>query len=379
MMNQTIICCAYPFGYGPAAKLLHIARGLKSRGARLVFLGTGIAHELVARANLFDEVANTGPDDQHSRVLIRDGACLLSVMDRDYAGLAVEGGRPLFVVDSLLWMRDRVPAVFQHARRYWAQSFADDRRRLRKVGPNANVVGPILGPDPSVSPARGTRAVINLGGGEMPDGLGESQFAYCDFVLRAVSAALSEQRRGAVLLGGKKCIAYLRDRYPDCGLEMVSANHEDALALLRTARYVLTSPGLTTALECFQARTPTYFLPPQNYSQWWILKKLRERGLAPGSFHWEDVLPDSPIVEKMPEERRGPLVRDAIYPAIKDRRAEQLLKERLIAALAGDPNELAGRQRAFFDSLGPVGTGQIVNEVLASVARRSPQPARMPC
>lgn len=367
MICRTIICCAYPFGYGPAAKLLHIARVLKTKDVRLVFLGTGIAHELVARSRLFDEVVNTPPTDQRSSARIRDGAAVLSIMDRDYCTIAVEYGRPVFVVDSLLWMRDRVPPVFQQARRYWAQNFADDRGRLTEIGPNATVVGPILGPK-AIQSQPGTRVVINLGGGETPEGVIDAHSAYFDFVLQALQRALLLRHyRGVVLLGGERSIAYLRRRYPDCGLEMASASHDQMPTLLRSARWVATSPGLTTTLECFQAGVPTFFLPPQNYSQWWILKKLRERGLAPDSFHWEDLLPDYPVTERMAEAARGPLVREAIHRLAGDRRAQQRLETGLADALGNTAGALVARQRAFFDSLGPVATEKIVNELMANI------------
>jgi hypothetical protein len=368
MMNRTIICCAHPFGYGPAAKLLHIARELRARGLRLTFLGSGIAHELAARSELFDETVTAAPDDKQTRALIRDSAAMLSVMDRDSSALAIDLGRPLFVTDSLLWMRDQIPPVFRQAKRYWAQNFNDDQKRLGKVGPNALLVGPIVGPAPASAQQRRTRIVINLGGGETPGGLMDSHRSYCELVLRALTRVVTaQQRRGAVLLAGANSIRHLQDNYPNCGLEMVSANHDDALTLLRTAAWVVTAPGLTTCLECFQAGTPTFLLPPQNYSQWWILKKLRERGLARGAFHWEDLLAAYPITERMPEDKRGGLVRDAIQHAAGDRRAEHALVTGLGAVLESDSRMLIMQQHAFFDSLGSVGTGQIVNELLASV------------
>jgi hypothetical protein len=373
MTSRTLICCAFPFGYGPAAKLLHVARGLRPLGLPLVFLGTGTAHELASRSTLFDEVVNSSPAEERTRHLVRSATGLLSLMDRDYAALAVEFGRPLFVADSLLWMRDQVPPVFCQARRYWAQEFVDVRPRLAEVGPNAVLVGPIVAPD-DLAPRcehsapgteKRTRLVVNLGGSDAPPGLAAVDPSFFDFVCRGLvqDGVPAAERPGAIMLAGNRCIRYLRTRYPGCGLEMVSTAHDDALALLRTARWVLTSPGLTACLECFQLGVPTYFLPPQNYSQWWILKKLRAFGLAPGSFHWEDVLPNSAVAERMPEAQRGTPVREAIRGLTSDRRAERLFREGLHAALGGDPRDLARRQRAFFDSLGPNGTATIVDEL----------------
>jgi len=394
MSRRTLLCCAYPFGYGPAAKLLHIVRELRgqtrgdapgypvaplrgnsrapkgrnliARGIapgdwQLIFLGTGIAHELASRSLLFDEVVPLGPDDPRVRVLLTQAAGMLSLMERDHAAAAVARGLPVFVADSLLWLRDRVPVVFQQARRYWAQEFVGVRSRLAEVGPRATVVGPIVGRRNAGRIANPShRVVVNLGGVESP--LGLSDPCYADFVCRVLLRCGSELP-SPVLLAGSACIRALRARYPDCGLELISVAHEDALAKLWQARWVITAPGLTACLECFQAGVPTLFLPPQNYSQWWILKTLRSLGLAPGSFHWEDLLPGYPITERMPDAVRGPLVADAIHRLAGDGRAEQLLREGLGAALTSNPDELTRRATAFFESLGPDGTAQIANDL----------------
>jgi len=367
-VKRTLICSAYPFGYGPAAKLLHIARGLRPLGMRLVFVGTGIAHELAARTTLFDEVVQAAPSDDRVRTLLRSAAGLLSLMDREYAAVAVELGRPVFVADSLLWLRHEVPPVFRQARRYWAQEFVGVRERLSEAGPSATLVGPIVAPADSGAPGRNTRLVVNLGGCESPLGSAEDDPSYMDFVYRVLLERVLPGTQGpAVLLAGDKCIRYLRSRYSVRGgksrLEMLSSGHEDALALLRTARSVVTSPGLTACLECFHLGVPTFFLPPQNYSQWWILNKLRARGLAPGALHWEDILPGCPVVERMPEELRGALVGGAIRRLTADACAEQLLGEGLAAFLTSDSRAIACRQRAFFEALGPNGAQQIVHDL----------------
>jgi hypothetical protein len=364
MTGRPLICCAYPFGYGPAAKLLHIVRAMREvSGAPfefpLVFLGTGIAHELARRCDLFDEVANFAPSDDRARDLIRSAAGLLSSMDRDYAAVAVELGRPIFVVDSLLWMRDEVPAVFRQARRFWAQEFVNVGARLAGVGPAATLVGPIVAPRERLTATRSV--VVNLGGSESPGGFDP---AYADFVARALLEA-RPFGPGAVLVAGDACIRYLRSRFGNGDLDMVSAPHETAVAMFTQAERVVTAPGLTATLECFQLGVLTQFLPPQNYSQWWILAKMRKLGLAPTAFHWQDLLADSGVRERMPEATRGPLVRNAIHSLAQDERAARRLRASLDAT--GDLQDLACRQRAFFESLGPNGAVQIACELAALV------------
>jgi len=363
MTSRTLICCAYPFGYGPAAKLLHLAQGLREQGLRLVFLGTGIGHELAARSRCFADLVQAAPDSAEARTLLLSSAGVLSLMDREYAAAAVELGRPVYVADSLLWMRHRVPPVFGQARRYWAQEFVAVCERLAEAGPNAVVVGPIVAPGEVRPAARGTHLVVNLGGSETPQGWTAS--GYFDFVARVLaSTGLGPEVQ---LLAGSQCTAYLRERYADRGWTIGSLPHEEALARMRTARWVVTAPGLTACLECFQLGVPTFFLPPQNYSQWWILHHLRARGLAPGAFHWDSLWKGPPVVERMPEKARRTLVPDAIRSLCGDERAEQALRAGLTSVLAGDGAELASRQSAFFAALGPNGTERIVRELLELV------------
>ena len=67
MPRPVIACCAYPFGYGPASKLIVLARALRDRGWELVFLGTGIAYELAARSDVFAQVIEAEPAEPETR------------------------------------------------------------------------------------------------------------------------------------------------------------------------------------------------------------------------------------------------------------------------------------------------------------------------
>lgn len=357
---RTLVCCAYPFGYGPAAKLLHIARHLQdSSTVRLVFLGHGIAHELVARGRLFADVVKAHPGDDKTASLLRSSAGVLSLMERDHSQAAVDHGRPLYVIDSLLWLRANIPPVFRRAARFFAQAFPGVNERLAEVGPAASLVGPIVGSTDVRSSKRRWRLVINLGGGEALDRSVNEDPAYCDFLVRMLSA--SGWEKDSVLLAGAKVIQYLRQRR--CPFEMLSTPHDVALRSFGEADCVLTAPGLTATLECFALGVPTFFLPPQNFSQWRILAELRERGLAPGALHWQDVLSGDRIRAVMAEDDRRRAVCEAIQEGARNPCALERCVTGLATAMAGDPTELARRQRGFFVGLGPCGATRIAQEL----------------
>jgi len=363
---KTLICSAFPLGYGPAAKLLLIAETVRTMGLRTVFLGTGIAHELAARSSAFDEIVQASPGDALARSVISRCDGLLSLQDRAYTRLAWELSKPFYVADSLFWMRDHVPDPFLTARRYWVQEFPDLRQSNRRVGLMPIVVGPIIRSMSSVPEhLRTRRLVVNLGGCESPHDATLEDTSYFDFVMAGLlgSDLVARQHHDVVLMAGSRCVRLLHARYPRCGIEFVSVAHEEATSLLQTAQVVLTSPGLTASLECFQLAVPTFFLPPQNFSQWWILKTLRENDLAPHSFHWEDALPGYPVEKRMPESTRTPMVRQAIRSVAQDRDAAGRYRSCLSSCSSYDHSDLARRQRAFFDALGPNGTEQIARSL----------------
>ena len=365
MTRPVIACCAYPFGYGPASKLIVLARALRARGWEPVFLGTGIARELAARSDVFAQVVTAEPGDPQTRSWLDAATALLSVMDRDFAAIACESGRPYFVVDSLFWMRDRVPDVFLSARRYWVQDFPGVRTRLAEIQPTPTVVGPIVPPMSRAKSGPNAGLVLNLGGMESPTGDVGGAICYADFVVDGLlrSGLLARFAGRTAVLGGRGIVDHLTRHHGRPGLEFVSLSHDEGLGRLAGAAVVLTAPGLTATLECFQLAVPTFFLPPQNYSQWWSLHVLRRSGLAPGSFHWQDRLAECPIVERMPEATRGPLLRGIIDRLVTDEAAQAAYVVCLGAALATDRPALATRQRAFFDSLGPGGVETIASEL----------------
>ena len=177
------------------------------------------------------------------------------------------------------------------------------------------------------------------------------------------------------MLGGRDAIDSLRRAGLGADVALVTAAPDEARERMAGAAIVLTSPGLTATLECFADGTPTWFLPPQNYSQWCILRRLAAAGLAGGALHWEE-LPGAPrLPERMPREEYEPLVREAVLRFARDPAAGGALATRL-SAVGEAPRERAEAQRAFFDALGPGGEDAVVTTLRRSrEAEASPRTA----
>ena len=358
-----------PFGYGPAAKLVSLARRLRG-SMRLVFVGEGSALELVSRsARDFEAVIGGSPLAAESLGWLREADAVLSVMDRDAGAAADRAGRPLFVVDSLLWMRAEIPEALRGASAYFAQAFPAPEPM--PCAPTPIWVGPLVAPH--ASGPRGRDLVVNLGGSAAPDDRRALFAAYARLALRAVVAAGLPERFDRVrVIGGEPAIAALAG-VADPRIECRSLSPDDARACTAGAAALLTAPGLTATLEAFCDRTPTWFLPPQNYSQWCTLRRLRARGLADGAFHWEDGAAAPRLPERLPAAAHAG-VAEPIRRACEDPQAISWVA----ASLDGVGRASAARaalQAAFFRSLGPCGLDQIAASLRRLARGRSREPA----
>lgn len=359
-----------PFGYGPAAKLITLAENLRETW-RLVFVGRGAALELASRdRDAFDEIV---PIDSPRTVLdeaLHAGSAVVSVMDRELASLARAAERPLCVVDSLLWMRPAVPEALAGAQLYLAQGFpglAPGRYR-----PRPRVVGALVGPVRADPATRRQGLVVHLGGSAAPDDRRALYAAYARFAVDAVLRTRWVERFASVtVLGGAHVVAAIGGRLEGSGVGARSVSHAEARSRMADAAAVLTAPGLTATLECFAAKTPTWFLPPQNYSQWCILRRLRAAGAARPALHWEDLAGVPRLAEQASPRVYEPVVRETLLRLCADRAAAEALRSRLDRlGEAGDP---VPAQSAFLRALGTNGVEAVsaaLHELVGHVALR---------
>jgi hypothetical protein len=365
MTRPLLICSAYPFGYGPVVKLMLLAEKLRHEGFRTLFVGSGIGLPMASSCGLFDEVVEAQPGSPEARRLIRSGDAFLSLMERDLTQEALEASKPVYVVDSLRWMRDVIPQPFLHAREYWCQRFLTPSADPAPGTP----VGPLVRAMAASLETSRSGLIVNLGGCETAAGPSEEDLLYGEFIVRglmAMEARLSTRKHGGALrlMAGKRCVDHLAAVFPDCGIAMESVTHSEAMRLFDGAESVLTSPGLTTTLECFQLGVPTFFLPPQNYSQWRILKYLLGEKLAPEACDWSLFMTEIQKMEELPAEDRTPMVRRILKECASLSGSSRLLGESILEWLSRDRSGIAESQHDFFKSLGANGIDSIVSHLL---------------
>jgi hypothetical protein len=250
--------------------------------------------------------------------------------------------------------------VFLSARRYWAQRFFGKPFGSHDL-PVVSV-GPIVSAFQPGPPLEKAELVVHLGGCESPAAAAEDHHRYARFVTRALVSSGVPREASSLVLSGAACAARLGAEFAGCGVAFASLSHREALNALTNAALVLTSPGVTATLECFQAGVATSFLPPQNYSQWLALEALRSGGLAEGAFHWADVTGPLPFASIL-EERRTPLVLETIARLSVENSVSDQLTHSLRAATQLPRAELRAQQHAAFTTLGANGSIQIAAEL----------------
>jgi hydroxymethylcytosylglucuronate/cytosylglucuronate synthase len=308
-MRRRILCDAVPFGFGPAGKLAAVLNRLTDADVETVVVGSGTSAELLDyRGGPVVPADTESPAALQSlRPLFTGASLFINVMNSVSLQFAQGLGLRTVVVDSLFWMWDRIDPGMARSDRYFIQNFVGVEDRLREEKDRIRhpvLVGPIV--DASLEEggaARRNQLLVNLGGMESKlIRLGEN-LTYPAVIGRLLADGLQNHPFDRVLVTGSAPVMRELGRTVQIPrAEFERLGHQEFLAELKASRLFLTSPGLTATLEAFTAETPTAFLPPQNYSQFFNLTLLREARAASHSLHWEDLYGRLPIRLRMPED-----------------------------------------------------------------------------
>jgi len=389
-MTKRLIGVASSFGYGPVSKLLAVAKPLKTLGYDLCFVGRGPALEL-AQHFPFDRVLawQDAGDRRDIERELEKAEGIVNVMEPRFGDLARPPSLPHFYIDSLFWMWSRLDPRTAHADIYFIQNFVGVQAqvdRWRAEMRNPQIVGPVvdISGSPPAPPARARppALVINFGGlasGSMRQG---QELAYPGILLRLLLPILNRvagRYEKITFTGNRKVMAYLDQQFPQRApnIYFTHLSHKAFLTLLRSARCLLTSPGLTTTYEAFLLNVPVRFLPPQNYSQTLMLDHYRQAGLSDYALHWKDIYAGYDV-------GRGSEVSTAvrtILATIEAFAGDLPAQERAAEILRQAVNEpirptLGLRQAEFARSMGRPAPASIARRIDAYLERTPPRSAR---
>lgn len=373
-MTARVLIDAVAFGYGPVGKALTLRPHLE--GVECVLLASRSTAELGWRSG-FDRIVSCDTDDR--RALAAAAAefsaadVFISVMNPVSVEFAADFGLPTVVVDSLLWMWDEVPPTMAHADCYVAQGFPGVGEAIGRFGVrNPLMTGAIVDTRFRGRRPQRSQLLVNFGGMRSRHITPFGNSSYPEHLGESLNRVLRHHQFDRVLVTGdaRTMAALGRDaRIPRA--EFGSLGHDDFLRELAESALVLTSPGLTTTYEAFAYGIPVGFLPPQNFSQFIILTRLRAAGAAASSFHWTDPYPDMDIDVGCAESVGVEHVLACIDRFADDKAAQQAHDEMVAAAIGGAARAGLDGQRQFLAAHGGAdGARQAADAVLAVLGAR---------
>jgi hypothetical protein len=348
---------AEAFGFGPASKLLILARQLRARGnMTTTYLGDGCSYELCS-AGPFDTVMYGDPTDLRQEAVLYQqlisADVLVSSMEFKPLATARNLGLTTILFDSLFWMWPDLSCDPKDVDLYICQNFLGVKDRVSELERSGNflVVPPLTLAEDCEWRGGGT-VLLNFGGMDNPyaDKAGVLGYAAC--MLRVL---LEECRRwglGLEVCGRSWVNQQLGRMFSDDFVCFGTLAPEAFVARLRQARCLVTSPGLETLYEAFTLGIPTFILPAQNNSQAYQAHRLRRDIPRLAGVEWRDIL-ETDLLERplAPAE----LTQQTLACAARlegDASANAMLRDALREFLQQDAASLDRQRREQFEFIG---------------------------
>jgi hypothetical protein len=367
-----ILCDAAPFGFGPASILKAILKPLKKSlpTAEITVLATGTTLDFFSFERSF-KVLECNSTDKAELLKVKNLFAEADVfIDSEHltsCEMAAHYGTPTVFIDPLFWMWNSIPKYTRDADVYIIQNFPSTSHNLSKMKPNNPIlVGPIV--DNSVTVSKKLNQItISFGGLEswlIRTGIdSDYPFIVADILVKAIHELSSESR--FLVTGNPACMAKLREAYRShVGIEFACLSHKHFMEELAKSRLFLTSPGLGATYEAFSLSIPVVFLPPQNHSQFQQLKLLRSAGVAPCSFHWLDVYPETDLPFGCEEEEGVKRILQIIHRFSQDEKAQDQLKRTLVRMMTTDLGDIVSSQQGFLKEMGSNGVEDVVESIV---------------
>jgi hypothetical protein len=369
MRSPNILCDAVAFGYGPIGKLLTVRNHLPMH-YKFTLLATHGSYEL-GRLSSSDRIILCDTEEAKEldkvRAEFRATDLFINIMNPVSADYAHSLRVPMVHIDSLFWMWDNLPTSLAEADLYFIQNFVGVDTQLTKLAVSSPVVVGAIVDYRYKNNLKKKQLLVNFGGIRsklIQPGINSS---YTIILSKILEETLRQHQFERILFTGDSETMSLFAQslsIPRCYFGVLP--HDEFLMELSQSTLLITSPGLTTCYEAFTYSVPVVFLPPQNFSQFLILKRLRAEDAAPYSFHWLDFIPEMDMEVGIPEHIGVERVLSCIKLFEKDRDAQYLLKQTLRQAInlgGSDLNTLVELQGGLINKYGFNGAKDIANQI----------------
>ena len=372
--NHRIDFATTNFGFGPVAKLVAVARALRRRLPQLTLrlLGSGHVLSFGTTTGAFDHLVELDLDHAPETLAEATEGSSAVVNSLNFAALPLltANHRRVFQLDSLAWLWPQLPADVDLVERYIVQGFLLDtrRERLRQLPKNRLLVGPLI--DPEIDNLRsGTErnpqlAVLSLGGCCNPFVPARDFVPYAVETVRGALQALRPQFSQIEVYTNSDIAEVLRSDPGNADVTIQHSPQRDFLRSLARCGLLLTTPGITSTLECVALQTPIKFLPPNNLSQYRILERYHESGVLSTDVRLSSFDCGVEITRDEPQHSAVPRIGSALA-AIKPNSLSIELAQRLEQALDRAPRYELDRIRALAYSVGS-GTRDVVDSIVTT-------------
>lgn len=294
-----IISSAQPFGYGPASKLVTLAKQVYNHTAQSIdFVGESVALTYITqnRAYFRNIYRKEFPDSTAYDIAI-------SVMDPHLAVWAYANKLPVLYIDSLYWFWDWRPERFDelimsiqrikacatyedtlkilaslppHDLQFVAhsvannsiiQSFAQDSAVPRgdpyRTSRTVTHVGPIIDTSRRETTRRNT-VLISLSGLISPLNRSDDAVRYAEFVLALIGDFIGELPSNIQVCMTVNPQIREKIRVNNSRIQLVSFDSDEFLNALNRSIILFVPAGITTLYEATYYGVPVFFLPEQH-------------------------------------------------------------------------------------------------------------------
>jgi hypothetical protein len=369
--KKSILCDAVPFCFGPISKLLTISEKLNT-DHRVSMLVSGTSKTLADKGAIdFLTECNTENNDDLLRQELRFkmSDLFINIMNPVSAKFAEKFKVPQAQVDSLFWMWESIPKEILDSELYFIQNFEGVEKQLQKYYDkikNPILVGPIV-KNPPEKTEKKNKLLINFGGMESASikiGVNSNYPFIIANLIRQIENNLNFDE--VVCVGNGKIIEQTNEKVKSKKIRFEFLSHDNFIKELAESKMLITSPGLTTSFEAFNAGTPAFFLPPQNYSQYWNLNGFKTNNIANHALNWSDYYSELEIKENEEELSGINKVLGGISKFEKDSLAQKKFCDNIVSCTNLDSKELKKvetTQKKYFNALGGNGTQEVIDSI----------------
>lgn len=293
-----ILVTAEMFGYGPIITCNYLVESLKNKVcAKWIFMGSGIAMEQAKRTGFFDEYVFCETYDidelEKKRNYFEESDAVISVENLQGALFCVRNSFKVYYIDNLFWLWGSIPEELNKVSCYFIVDYFNARENINRIGQGIKryeFVGPLRKFNVIESDMKENKILINFGGAESFLSNFELVLDFYSIALKGIFSMCREALiEEIVVCGGNRMVESIKDRLGnENDIRYASFSKEDYLEELRTAQYVILSPGIGNFSESLDLSIPIMMLPPINYSQFWQMEEYKKLGLGIEMKNWND-------------------------------------------------------------------------------------------